>query len=346
MKRKPTIKDIAQLAKVSATAVSLALNKRSGVSENTRQKIMKIAQELEYQPNYMAKGLIGSRSYTIGLIINNIGDPFYPELALGIEQKANELGYSLILGNINRSLEREKQSLDTLRAKGVDGIILATVTVDDPNIAPLIKDRFPLVLVNRFSMDPELENRVDYVVMDNYAAGYKGVRHLYQLGHDRIALIAGALNTSTGKLRIKGALQALKELGLSGDAKWVAECDYLPEKAYDAANRLLSMKNRPTAVFAHGDNMALAIREAVLKKGLLIPEEVALMGVDNIQMGSLTGVDLTTLSQKTYEMGRVAVEILIAKIEKDTPYRVNKVVLEAELITRKSCGFHLRGYVR
>ncbi len=346
MKHHTTIKDIARTAKVSPTAVSMALNDRPGVSEKTRQKIRNLAKKLEYHPNYVAKSLISKRSYTIGLILNNIADPFYPELALGIEQKANELDYSLLLCNTDGSLEKEKQSLDTLRSKGVDGVILATVTVDDPHIKLLIEDQFPFVLVNRFSMDSELENKMDYVVLDNYACGYEGVKHFYRLGHDRVALITGALNTSTAKVRTKGAAQALKDHGINADSKLVVECGYVREKAYNAARRLLSMKNRPTAFFAQDDHMALGVREAVLSEGLKIPEDIAVMGVDDIEMASLSGVDLTTISQKKFEMGVMGVEILINKIEKTTPDMVNKVVLEPKLIKRKSCGYYLRGYVR
>lgn len=346
MKSKSTIKDIAKIAKVSATAVSRALNYRSGVSEKTRQKILNIAKKLDYQPNYVAKSLVSNRSYTIGLIVNNIADPFYPELALGIEEKANEFGYSLLLSNTNRSLEAEKRSLDMLRAKGIDGVIITTVTIDDPNIMPLVEDRFPFVLINRYCTDPYLENKTDYVVLDNYACGYKGVKHFYRLGHNRIALITGEMNTSTAMMRTKGAMQALKDHGMDLDSKLVVESGYVREKAYNAAKRLLAIKNRPTAFFAQDDYMALGVREAVLNEGLSIPEEVALMGVDDIEMASLTGVDLTTISQKKYEMGVMGVQILINKIKNATPHMVNKVVLEANLIRRKSCGYHLRGYTR
>jgi LacI family transcriptional regulator len=346
VKYKTTIKDIASIAKVSATAVSMALNDRPGVSKKTRKRIFSIAKKLDYQPNYAAKSLISKRSYTIGLIVNNIADPFYPELAWGIEEKANELGYSLLLCNSNRSLEGEKRSLETLSAKGVDGIIIATVTSDDPNLQPLIEDRFPFVLINRYSLAPELENKMDYVVLDNYACGYKGVKHFYQLGHNRVVQIAGDLNTSTAILRTKGAKKALKDHNMDPDPKLVVECGYVRNNAYTATKQLLAMKRRPTAIFAHDDYMALGVREAVLSEGLSIPNDVALMGVDDIEMASLSGVDLTTICQKKYEMGVMGVEILVNKINKATPHMVNKVVLEANLIKRKSCGYHQSGYVR
>lgn len=346
MRNKPTIKDVARKAKVSATAVSMALNDRPGVSNKTRRRILNIAKKLDYQPNYVAKSLVSNRSYTIGLIVNNIADPFYAELARGIEEKANELGYSLLLCNTNRSLQGEKRSLDTLRAKGVDGVIIATVAVEAPNIDPLIRDRFPFVLINRQSMAPKHENKMDYVVLDNYKCGYKGVKHLFRLGHDRVALITGALNTSTAVMRTEGAKNALTDHDMDLDPKLVVECGYMREKAYDATKQLLTMKKRPTAFFAQDDYMALGVREAVLSEGMSVPENIALMGVDDIEMASLTGVDLTTISQKKYEMGVMGVEILVNKINKTSSHMVNKLVLEANLIVRKSCGYHLRGYVR
>lgn len=346
MKQPSTIKDIAHEAKVSATAVSLALNNKAGVSEKTRKKIIHIAKRLNYHPNFAAKSLISKRSYTIGLILRNIADPFFPELALGIEGKGTELGYNILLCNTNGKLENEKRSLDSLRAKGVDGVIITTVTIDDPNIKQLTKERFPFVLINRFTMDPAIKNKVDYVVLDNYACGYDGVEHFYRLGHDRIAIIAGSMNTSTASMRTEASMKAMQDYGIDIDTKLIVECGYNRDKAYDAAIRLLSIKNPPTAFFAQDDYMAIGVREAVIHRGLRIPEDVALLGVDDIEMASITGVDLSTISQKKFEMGALGAEILINKIEKTDFNMVNKVVLEPKLIIRKSCGHYLNGYIR
>ena len=343
-----TIKDIARVAKVSTTAVSMALNNRPGISEKTRKRILDIAKKLDYRPNYVARSLISKRSHSIGLIINNITDPFYPELALGVEKKAEEFGYTLLVVNIGGSLEKEKDSIDMLRARRVDGLIIATITFDDPNIKPLIEDGFPFVLVNRRSLDPVLKNKLDYVVLDNYLCGYEAVRHLYRLGHDRIGIITGLLKASTAYLRKKGAMQALKDLGMDDNPKLIVECDYIPEKAYDAAKRLMSMTNRPTAIFAQDDYMAIAVREAVLDKNLSIPEDLALIGVDDIEMASIRGVDLTTVSQNIYQMGQMGTEILIRRIDRtDEDYGiVSQVIMEPRLILRRSCGYHFRGYIR
>jgi LacI family transcriptional regulator len=346
LKKRATIKDIARVANVSATAVSMALNSRPGVSPKTRQRIFNIAKKLGYHPNYIAKSLITRRTYTIGLILNSIADPFFPELAKGVEECANKLGYNLLLCNTNRDLQAEKRTIDMLRSKGVDGIILATVTKDDPNIEPLIQDGFPFVLINRFSMDPSLKNKTDYVVLDNYRGGYMGMRHLYRMGHDRIAIITGARDTSTAMLRTKGCLQALSDCGLQQDPKLVVEGGYLRDIAHQAAKRLLSLEAPPTAYFAQDDYMAIGVREALLDVGLRIGEDVALMGFDDTEMASLAGIDLTTISQNQYEMGAKGAKILIEKVEGALSGMVHQVILEARLVIRKSCGYSLHGYRR
>jgi LacI family transcriptional regulator len=334
------------MAKTSVAAVSLALNNRPGVSEKTRQKILKIAGKLEYRPNYPAKSLIGKGSNTLALIIENITDPFYAELALGTEEKASERGYSVLIYNTGGSLSKEKDCIDNLRARGVDGVILSTITMDDPNIRPLIDDRFPFICVNRFSMDRALRNKIDCVVLDNYACGYQGIEHLYRLGHDRIALITGTSGVATTFMRTKGSMQAMEDYGLVKNPKLTAECGFLREKAYEAAKRLLPMKEHPTAFCCQDDNMAIGVREAVLGEKLRIPEDVALMGMNDIEVASLAGVDLTTIRQNIYQMGITGTEILINRIERAGSDMVNQVIINSELVIRKSCGFSLKGYVR
>ncbi len=346
MKNRPTIKDIAKAASVSATAVSMALNNQPGVSLQTRKKILGIAKKLDYQPNYIAKSLVSRHSYTIGFILNSITDPFFPELAKGIEECANQHGYNLLLCNTKRDLEKEKKSIDMLRSKGVDGIILATVLKDDSNILPLIEDNFPFVLINRHSMDPGLRNKTSYVILDNFRGGYRGMEHLYRLGHDRIAIITGDANTSTAILRTKGSIKALSDYGASVDRELIVEARYQRHIAYEAAKKLIAMKNPPTAYFAQDDYMAMGVREALLETGFRIPEDIALMGFDDTEIASFTGIDLTTISQKKYEMGTMGAKILIEKIEKTSSGVVNQLILEPKMIIRKSCGHYQRGYSR
>ncbi len=343
MRKKTTIKDIAKAADVSATAVSMAMNNKPGVSQKTRRKIQKIAEKLQYSPNFIARSLISNRSYTIGFILNSITDPFFPELAKGIEEYANKQGYNLLLCNTKRDLQTEKKSIDMLRSKGVDGIILATVLKDDPNIVPLIEDEFPFVLINRHSMNPDLKNKTSYVVLDNFRGGYMGMEHLYRLGHDRIAVITGNVNTSTAILRTEGSIKALSDYGAKVDRELIVEGRFQRQIAYEAAIKLIAMEAPPTAYFAQDDYMAIGIREALFEKGLRIPEDVALMGFDDTEIASFAGIDLTTISQNKYEMGAMGAKILIEKIEKNSTGVVSQLILESGLIIRKSCGYALQG---
>ena len=346
VRKKITIKDIARVAKVSPMAVSMAINNRPGVSEDTRKRILKIAKGLNYQPNYAAKSLVTKRSYTIGLILDNIANPFFPELTKGIEETASKSDYNLLLCNTSQDLKAEKKCIDMLRSKGVDGIILTTVVANDPHIKPLIEERFPFVCAVRQPLDLFFDNKVDYVVIDNFLGAHKGGKHLWKLGHERIAVLTGPKNVSTTIGRTEGFRKALAEEGVKLGPTLVVECNYSRENAYLAAKRLLKLKNPPTAFYTEDDTMAIGVRDAILESGLRIPEDIAIMGFDNIEMGALPGVEITTIEQRKYEMGAIGVKILIDKIEGKGPQAVNKIVLEPELIIRKSCGYHQFGYRR
>jgi DNA-binding LacI/PurR family transcriptional regulator len=346
MQEKITIKDIARIAKISTTSVSLALNGQVGVSKKTREKILKIAERLNYRPNYAAKKLIGKPSNTIGIIIENITDPFYAEIALGVEEKSSKLGYGVLIFNTGGDLYKEKKGIEDFQARGVDGVLISTVTIDDPNLSPLVEKSFPFVCLNRVSLDPSLKDRIDYIALDNFGCGYKGVEHLYKLGHDRIVLITGSMDKSTALMRTEGAKMAMSKLGIAEEAKFIVDCQFLRDKAYEVAKVLLSQKNCPKAFFCQDDNMAIGVREAILGYGLKIPEEVALMGINDIKEASLSGIDLSTINQNIYEMGSTGAEILIKKIENPDTNMVNQVIMNSDLAIRKSCGYSTRGYIR
>ena len=339
IKKRPTIRDIAKIAKVSPTAVSMALNDWPRISQETRKRILRIAKKLNYQLNYVARSLVIKRSHTIGLIITTIMNPFYPELAKGIEDKARELGYNIILCSTNYDLRLEKYDINMLRSKGVDGIIFSSVEINDPNIRPLVEDRFPFILVNRRIFHRTLDKKIDYIVLDNFSGGYTAMEHLFKLGHRRIGIIAGALNISTAAERTNGAKKLLSDHGLAFDPNLIIECNFSKDLAFQATKKLLSIKERPTAIFAENDYMALGAREAILDGGLRIPEDMALVGFDDIAAAALRGVEITTISQKKYEMGSLAVKILIDKIEEEGPRMANQIMLEPKLIVRKSCGY-------
>jgi LacI family transcriptional regulator len=337
-----TIKDIARHLQVSATTVSNALNGKPGVGEAVRKRILDLAEDMGYQPNYFAKGLVSRQSHAIGLVITNIADPFYPKLALGVQEQADRFGYSMMLFNTNHSMTNEKKIIQTLGSKGVDGVILGTVQQDDPNIELLDDLKIPYVLVNRLILNPKRASRIDSVSLDNYGGSYKATTHLCRLGHTKIAIIAGDMQSSTAIMRTQGARDALTEFGVSVPPDWFVECGYTEKNAYDATRRILKQKERPTAFLAQDDNMALGVRQAAFESGFKIPEDIALVGFNNISLSSLTGIELTTVDQDQYAMGMTAAEMLIHKLQQsDRPGISNAVVLATELVIRKSCGYYL-----
>ena len=344
---KVTIKDIARKYNVSTTTVSNALNGKPGIGEAARQEIIKLAKKMGYQPNYFARGLVSKQSFAIGLTISNISDPFSSELARGAFDKANELGYTLMLFNTNYDLTHETKSIEMLNAKGVDGIILCTVLQDDPNIDLLDKMKMPYVLANRMILNPKKANRIDSVTVDNYGGFYEAAKHLCCMGHTNIVMMTGDLQASTAITLTNGAMDAFNEYGVNMPMERIIECGFVREKAYEAAKAVLSSKKRPTAILVQGDNMALGVREAAYEYGLKIPEDLALVGCDDISVASLAGIELTTVRQNTYKIGATGVQLLIDKIKGEDQSGISrKIVMESELVIRKTCGFHLNGYVR
>jgi LacI family transcriptional regulator len=346
MRKRVTIKDVARMAHASVGAVSMSLNNRPGIGDKKRQEILEVAKKAGYQPSMVAKTLVNKKSYLIGLIIKDISDQFFADLAKGVEDTAKKHGYSTILCTTDGNLKTQENYLDILCSRGIDGIIISTVVAEDPHIEFLINEKIPFVCINRIPLNPSLKKKAEYIKMDNYSAGYKGIEHLWRLGHDKIAIITGSLSASNAIESLEGSKSALKEFGVKISKRYIKEGDYSEQQAYSICKRLLKGKNPPTAVFAHDDNMALGAREAILEEDLEIPKDIALMGIDNIKIGALKGIELTSISQKKYEMGSMGMKILINRIEEKVPKMVEKVVLDAELIIRKTCGFHVSGYTR
>jgi LacI family transcriptional regulator len=346
MERKPTIKDIARLARVSHTTVSRALNNRPRVNRKTQERIRAIAKKLNYQPNVAARSLKIRRTKALGLVITTIINPFYPELAQGIENTAREMGYNIILCSTNYDIDLERQHIDMLRGRGVDGIIFTSTHVHDPNVEGLINEKFPTILVNRRIYDESVANRVDYVVVDNVHGGFMAVEHLVRVGHERIGIISGLGQSSASVERLEGVKKAMVEYGLAPESDLIVEGDFLKASGGKAAKRFSRMKNPPTAVFAVNDYMALGAMEGFIEEGFRIPHDIALVGFNDIEIGRMRNIELTTIGQKTYEMGSIAVSTLVEKIEGGAQGLVKQIILEPELVIRKSCGHALLGYKR
>jgi LacI family transcriptional regulator len=345
MDKKITIKDIARMANVSHTTVSRALNNKPRIRNETKEKILSIARTFNYQPNFIARSLVMKRTKTLGLVITTIVNPFYNELAQGIEATARDLGYNIIFCSTHSDLSTEKHYIDMLRSKGVDGIIFTSAHIGDPNIVRLAEEGFPIVLVNRRTYHPIVREKVDYVGVDNILGGFLAVEHLIRLGHQRIGMIGGSSESSVGFERLEGGKNALEAYHLEQKDDYFWEGDFLKESGYQGGRRFLKMAEPPTAIFATNDYMALGAYQVIVEEGLRIPEDIALIGFNDIEFTAMKGIELTTIGQKKYEMGALAVKVLVEKIEGgESKPLTEEILLKPELIIRKTCGFHLKGY--
>src|SRR4030066_1953179 len=284
------------------------------------------------------------RTKTLGLVITTIANPFYTELSQGIETTAISLGYNIILCSTNDDLSAEKKYIDMLRSKGVDGIIFTSAHMGDPNILELVEEGFPIILVNRRTYHPTVREKVDYVGVDNILGGFLAVEHLIKLGHERIGVIGGSSESSVGFERLEGGKKAFATYGLEVISDYFLEGDFLKGSGYQGGKKFLNMDRPPTGIFAANDYMALGTFQAIVEENIKVPEEIALIGFNDIEFTSMKGIELTTIGQKKYEMGALAVKTLVERVEGEKVGPPREIILEPELIIRKTCGFHLGGY--
>jgi LacI family transcriptional regulator len=339
-----TIKEIAELAKVSPATVSLIINEKPGIARSTRDRVSKIIQQLNYSPNLVARSLVKRHSKSIAMLITNTRDPIFPEIAEGIDAALKQYSYSLNIITNYDDRQLESREIQMMRARGIDGIITAAASLDSENIIKLAISGFPIIAVNRRIYSCE---DLDFVVADNLKGGYLAIEHLLRLGHERIGIIKGHLNTSTAVERLEGAMKAFEAYRVPWPHDLIANGDYSRKSGYLAAKRLLSADRKPSAIFASNDEMALGALEAIYELSLKIPENIALVGFNNEQITALRMIEMTTVSQQNYQMGYRAAKRLVVKIEGKRGYKKPyHILLEPELVVRKSCGYSASGYRR
>lgn len=330
----PTIKDIAKKAGVSGATVSRVINNMPNVKPETREKVLKSIKELHYYPNSLARGMRSKKTNSIGLILADITNPFYAETAKTIIELAGRYNYSIILCNTNNDLDEQKKYIDVLLQRKVDGFIFASVHCKDPSLNPVVDSKVPYILYNRRMVH---NDNINYVVLDNELGAYIAVEHLYNLGHRRIALIRGPNIFSTGRERYSGYVKALKAFGLAYDENIVVQGRYNEKQSYDAAVKLISADNPPTAIFASNDLMALSALEAIISSGLKVPDDISVVGFDDIEIASHSAIQLTTVSQNRNMMAEIAIDSLRKIINKEGLQLPVQVVLKPMLTVRKTC---------
>ena len=325
-----TMKDIARLAQVSTSTVSHVINGSRFVSDEIREKVMRIVAELNYTPSAVARSLKVRETKTIGLLVTATNNPFFAEVMAGVEQYCQKNQYNLIIATTGGDAKRLQQNLQTLIHKQVDGVLL------------MCGD-------SRFQADMELEVSLPLVVMDwwftelnadkilenSEYGGYLATKSMVDAGHQKIGIITGNLRKSVAKNRLQGYKKALSEANIVLNPDWIVESHFDFEGGIVGAQKLLSLSDRPTAIFCCSDTIAIGAYQAIQNQGLRIPQDISIMGYDDIELARYLFPSLSTISQPKAELGRLAVETLLQRIqEPNENYRT--LVLEPACILRES----------
>ncbi len=341
-KKYPTLKEISKLVGVDVSTVSRILNDTGGkYSEKTKRKILQTAKKLGYQPNIIARGLKNQKTTLIGVILPTLPISFYAHILQGIEDKADEENYSIITQTSHYKSGKEKQYLNVFFDKKVDGIILHPA-IDNPNIS-LIKNlhetyNIPIVFVVH---NLNISN-IPYVSVDHHYGAILATEHLIRLGHKKIAHIAGRKNEPISEARKKGYIDTIKKHNLNIPQNYLVYTDTQVSSAYEATKKILALKNRPTAIFAYSDHLALGVKLATAELGINVPNDLALIGFDDMDFCDMLDVPLTTISQPKHQLGYLAAQKLFNMIEGN---KEESILLKPKLVVRKSCGaYKLAGF--
>ena len=340
-----TLADIAATAGVTSMTVSRVLNRNGYVHTATRERVLRVAREMNYRRNGLARGLKRQRTETIGLVLGDIANPFAAELARGVREVLEDRGYTLFICISDHSAKEDAQAFDSLADHRVDGVIVATRAsrVGNDRLEQMINSGVPVSLIGRDFRHPE----ADLVMADNFKGGYEATKHLIETGRRRIGFIGVSLTKSVALRRFRGYLEALEEHGLPIAEELIVgrssngNSDQMPgysteEIGYEGMTRLLTLKKRPTAVFARNDFTAVGALNAIKQAGLRVPHDIAVVGYDDIPLAAHTSPPLTTVRQPTREQGRVAAEFLLRRIQADqTPSREERI-FKCQLVVRES----------
>lgn len=328
-----TIVDVARESGVSYSTVSRVLSGYEFVSEEARSKVMAAANRLGYVVNLQARSLAGGRSHVVGLLVPGLDNGYINEVTRGIDEELAKVGYSMMLYTTHHQRGRENEFVNTIANGLSDGLLLVVPMVSNQYLDALQAKKFPYVLVDQ----GDTSGRSTIVDATNWQGAYDATAYLYSLGHRRIAHIRGRIDLPSARDRFEGYKSALADLGLPFDPALTAEGDFYQQSAYQASCVLLDQPNPPTAIFASNDLMAFGALQAAGERGLHIPDDLSVIGFDDIPQASMMHPRLTTISQPLEQMGRVGVQLLLEQL--DQPGRApRRVTLATRLIERESCG--------
>lgn len=308
-----TIYDVAKLAHVSVTTISKILNHKDyDISDETKQRVIKVIKDVNFTPNGLARSLVTKKTNILGLLIPDIANQYFADMARGVEDGANRLGFNVMLCNTDENPKKEQEYLNILKGKGTDGIIFVPIAGSDIVFSKDFTYEKPCVVLDRVYDNPS--SKIFQVKFDNIKGGYLATKYLIERGHMRIGIIAGPSNDKTVKDRMKGYRLAMEESNIPIDESVIYEGNYKFDSGIDGAEYLL--KKDITAIFSLNDLMASGAYKSILAHGLKIPRDISVIGYDNILLSDILDPPMTTISQPKYEMGKIAASMLINQLKK------------------------------
>ncbi|WP_373231090.1 LacI family DNA-binding transcriptional regulator [Cohnella sp.] len=327
---KATIYDVAREAGVSIATVSKVMNDKGKISQERRREIIAIMERLHYQPSVIASALTGKHTYTIGLLIPDIANPFFGEVARAVEDRGHQLGYSVIICSTDNKDERIEQYISVLKQKRVDGIMIGT-GMENTDILRQLSGSMPIVVIGREV--PAVS--VHTVVADDWHGGRLAAEHLLRLGHRRMAVLSEIISVSSSRERLQGFKQRLTEEGIEMTDNHVKLCKHRVEDGKREAAELLVRADRPTAIFCCNDLLAVGALQAAKEAGIRVPSELSIISFDNTILASVTDPPLTSIAQPMEQLGAVAVDLLLKEFKQAQTIK-ERIALRTELVVRES----------
>jgi len=329
-----TLRDVGKLAGVSAMTVSRVVNGHGGVDAETQKRVEDAIRTLDYVPNRIARGLLSHKTATIGLIIPDVANPYFAPVVRGVESAARKAGYRVLLCNSEGDLRLEREYIDDLVSHRVEGLVLAAASDRSrSNILAILRGSFPLVLIDRALPDVEC----DVVVSDNVGGAKRLVEHLISVGHRTIAHITDAEDTSTGRERFQGYREALAANGIEFRSELVVRTTVDRIGGFRAAQEILGRHPSPTVMFAVNNMTAVGAMQALRERGLSVPEHMGLVCFDDVEHLAILSPFLTVVDQPSETVGSLGAQLLLERMSGKASERPRRIILQTNLIVRKSC---------
>jgi LacI family transcriptional regulator len=332
MSDRVTMADVAREAGVSKMTVSRVINNKGEISPATRKHVLAVIDQLNYHPSAIARGLATKRTATLGLVVPDISNPFFSDIARGVEDKAYTEGYNVFLCSTYEDLHRELAVLKSLEEKRVDGLISCSSRLDDETLGELL-DRFPAaVLVNRWLSEYD----VGAVRIDNEAGGRMATEHLLQAGHRGVGFLTGPATSYAGQIRVRGYRATIGAADVPYNPAWERPCSPNVEGGREAARGLLADHPELTALLCYNDLVAVGVLQVCADEGRRVPDDLAIVSFDDIPLASLVVPSLTTLRAPRFDLGIQAMRLLLARIDDHAEEWSQEIILQPEIIVRAS----------